>query len=59
MREVMCDSHAPNAEMNLEDVQPAGTRAIHINVPLADLKDREDNGRSSGKNKSNAFRHGC
>ena len=40
----MRDSHARNAELNLEDVRPAGTRAININVLTADSKDREDNG---------------
>ena len=55
----MRDFHARSAVMNLEDVLPAGTRAIPINVRDADSKDREDNGRSSSKDKSNAFGHGC
>ena len=59
MNVVMHDSHAPNAAMRSEDALPAGTRAIPINVRDADSKDREDNGRSSSKDKSNAFGHGC
>lgn len=59
MREVMCDSHVLNAGMNLEDALPAGIRAIPIFALHADSKDRDSNGRSCGKDKSNAFRHGC
>ncbi|GFO98051.1 hypothetical protein ig2599ANME_2264 [groundwater metagenome] len=40
----MRDSHARNAELNLEDVWHAGIRAININVPTAGSKDREYNG---------------
>ena len=59
MNVVMHDFHARNAVMKSEDALPAGTRAIPINARDADSKDREDNGRSSSKNKSNAFGHGC
>ena len=59
MNVVMHDFHARNAVMRSEDAQLAGTRAIYINVLDADSKGREDNGRSSSKNKSNAFGHGC
>lgn len=54
----MRDSHARSAELILEDVCDAGTRAILINAMNADSKDREKNGRSSSQNKNNAFRHG-
>ena len=40
----MHDSRARNAEKNLEDVLPAGTRAININALTVDSKDREYNG---------------
>ena len=59
MNVVMHDFHARNAVMKSEDVLPAGTRAIPINAPDADSKDRENNGRSRSKDKSNAFGHGC
>ena len=59
MNVVMHDSHAPNAVMNLEDAPPAGTRVTLISAQDADLKDREANGRSSSKDKSHAFGHGC
>lgn len=55
----MHDFHARNAVMKSEDVLPAGTRAILINALDADSKDRENNGRSRSKDKSNAFGHGC
>ncbi len=45
----MFDFHVLNAGMNWEDVLPAGTRAIHIFALHADSKDRDVNGRSSGK----------
>jgi len=56
---VMHGSHARSAVMRLEDVLPAGTRATLINARNAGSKDREDNGRSGSKNKSNAFGNGC
>ncbi len=55
----MRDFPAHNAVMKLEDVQIAGTRAIPISALDADSKDRENNGRSRSKDKSNAFGHGC
>lgn len=55
----MRDFPARNAVMKLEDVLPAGTRATPISALDADSKDRENNGRSRSKDKSNAFGHGC
>ena len=59
MSVVMRDFPAHNAVMKLEDVQIAGTRAIPISALDADSKDRENNGRSRSKDKSNAFGYGC
>lgn len=55
---VMHDFHALSAAMRSEDVLPAGTRVTLINARNADLKDRENNGRSSSENTGNAFRDG-
>jgi len=44
----------PQCGNELEDAPPAGTRATLISAQAADLKDREDNGRSSSKDKSHA-----
>lgn len=38
----MLDSHAHNAEMNLEDAHRAGTRAITTNARTAHSRDREE-----------------
>ncbi len=38
----MSDFPVRNAEMNLEDVQHAGTRAIITNVRSADSRDRDE-----------------
>jgi hypothetical protein len=42
LSEVMLDSHAHNAEMKLEDVRHAGTRAIITNARNAHSRDREE-----------------
>ena len=56
---VMHDFHARNAVMRSADALPAGTRAILTSALDADSKDRENNGRSRSKDKSNAFGYGC
>jgi len=38
----MLDSHVLNAEMNLEDAQHAGTRAITTNARSVHSRDREE-----------------